>query len=99
MAKTTKKEVVAEPKVKKAKGAYHLKITVNETVFEVDTDNLTEALKAYEAPTTIKTDVVFIATKGDKQADYTVNVFKGRRAFNNRTALELVAINLVKRLG
>lgn len=88
-----------KPVSKKVEKVYHIKVTVNGLVLEADTNSIHEALKELTMPDIIKTDVVFTATKEGRTAERSVNVFKGRRTFQNGTALQLMAIGLEKELG
>lgn len=55
------------PRKTKKKSAYHLTITMGDRAYEIDTDDLKEALLHYtDSPMTIKSKVFFKVTKGEK---------------------------------
>lgn len=83
----------------KKKTTYHLETLVNGEVWSVDTNDIHEGLQQFIFPAVVKTDLVVKVTKGDKTVEQILGVFEARRAMNNSTKLELVAINLVKRFG
>lgn len=96
MAKAPKK--AAKKAVKKAP-KYKVEVEVNEETFKLEGDTLLEALKGFEFPPIQKTKMV-VRAKGDKkEVEFIKQIHETRRMASNGTALELLAINLERRLG
>lgn len=90
--KVVKKEPKKEPK-------YKLEINVNGETTIVKTNDVLKGLQKYEPPAILKTNFVIQATHGRKVVDVIVPIRSARRMFHNSTALELLAVNLMRRLG
>lgn len=87
-----KKSPKKEPK-------YIVSLIVNGETSVLEGDTLHEALKSFICPDFVKTGIRIEVKSGDKRADELLNTFKTRHAFSNKTALELLAVNLERRLG
>ena len=102
MARTKKKveeavdvvEVAEKPVKKAKKGAYHLFIDLNDKSYEVDTDNLEEAIASFR-PEILKTSLTIRVTKDGKTLDRYLYLNPARRLFNNSIALEAFVRNLL----
>lgn len=90
--KPVKKVGASEP------NKFKLEITVNGETTKVGTNDIVEALKAFERPALIKTDLVVSAKVGKKTVEKVLLVQAARRLFNNGTAMILFAKNLSQRL-
>ena len=93
------KKVKKVTKVVKKEPKYKLKITVNGEVTVLKADDVHKALLSYEPPATLKTNFAVKAQHGKKVIDVVVPIRAARRMFHNSTALELLAVNLLRRLG
>ena len=90
--KKVKKVVKKEPK-------YKLEINVNGEATTIKTNDVLKGLRSYDPPAILKTRFVIQATHGRKVVDVVVPIRNARRMFHNSTALELLAVNLLRRLG
>lgn len=84
----TKKEEKTEQK------KYHVVVKLNDQVFEMDTDNVQEAIQSV-APEFLKTKLIINVTNDDgRQAERVLYLQKGKVLFTNRYAMEALARNL-----
>ena len=86
---TKKQPVAKKPKVEKKQ--YHLNMKFNDTVFDVETDDLKEAILSIK-PFHLKTRILFEIEKDDKKCGGVLSGMKGRMIFKNRISL-MVFIN------
>jgi hypothetical protein len=92
-----KKESAKRGRPKKPK--YAVTITMNAET-EVHTgEDIHEILKALPVPPAIKTDMTISVEGEHKTAEHVVAIRDARRMFHNSTAMELLAVNLYRRLG
>ena len=91
MAKTIKKEtkkkvVKKETPIETSKTEpkkYHLWMKFNDTYFEIDTDNLFEAIRSF-APKSLKTKILFrVANNNGEFCERQVFVQRGKMLFRN----------------
>lgn len=87
----TNKAVKAAAKEKE----YHLKMKLNDQIFECDTDNLGESILSF-APKVLKTKIVFTITRKDgKVVDRQEFAKRGRMIFRKKLFLDIFLKNLV----
>lgn len=66
---------------------YHMKVRMNDQVFECDTNNLEEAIMAIK-PAVLKTKIQFEITKDGKLCERQVFVNRGKMIFRNSMFLK-----------
>lgn len=87
--KKTKKTSTA-PKKKE----YDLTVSFNDQIFNIQTDNLAEAITEI-IPFQLKTRVLFLIKKGDLTCEKMLLLMEGRRVFRNKIALEVFINRLI----
>ena len=72
---------------------YHLKMTFNGETFEVDTDNIGEAILALK-PEVLFTEIYLTISLDDFVRERRQTLDQGKKLFNNDEYLEVFLINL-----
>ena len=90
--KTVKKTSKKEVKTEQAK--YHVVINLNDQVFEIDTNDVQEAIMSV-APQFLKTKLIINVTNDEgRHAERVLYLQRGKLLFTNRYALEALVRNL-----
>ena len=87
-----KKKVVKKPVVKETE--YHLVISLNDEVFEFDTDDLRESILSVE-PEFLRTKVILKVTKDGKTLDRLYFLQEGKKLFYNKYFMDTLINNLI----
>lgn len=83
-------EVVQNPT---ALPAYHLKISLNDKVFDIDTDDLRSAIHSVK-PEFLRTKIIMWITKDGRTVERLLYLRKGEALFRNKYAMDFLINNL-----
>lgn len=94
--KVKKDDVVKEQKINNEvkKALYHVFLELNDKTYEVDTDNVEEAILSHKPPV-LKTSLTVKVTKGQKTIVRYLYLKDARRLFNNKITLMVFVRNLL----
>jgi len=76
------------------KKEYKLTISFNDQIYNVETDNLYEAISEL-IPFQLKTRVIMLVKKGELSCEKMLLLLEGRRVFRNKVALEVFINRLI----
>jgi hypothetical protein len=93
MKKTVTKKLKKQNDSPKKK-EYNLTMSLNDQVFNVETDNLYEAISEL-IPFQLKTRVIILVKKGELSCEKMMLLLEARRVFRNKVALEVFINRLI----